>query len=78
MIFSLMASMPFYRFYLFMVDGHIGKSREAQCADDAQAIAKAAEFIGFYPALEIWNGGRKVTRVSAEQLARAGGDLGGR
>jgi hypothetical protein len=65
--------MPFYRFYLFMTDGHIGDAREAQCADDAQAIAKAAEFIGFYPALEIWNEGRKVARLSAEELASAGG-----
>jgi hypothetical protein len=64
--------MPFYRFYLFMADGHIGEAREAHCADDGRAVAKATEFIGLYPALEIWHEGRKVARLSAEGLARAG------
>lgn len=71
-------TMALYRFYLFMADGHIGEAREAHCADDAGAITKSAEFIGFYPSLEIWNEGRKVARLSAEEVARAGGDLAGR
>ena len=62
--------MPFYRFYLFMADDHIGEAREADCADDAGAIAKAGDFIGLYPALEIWNEGRKVARLSAEDFRR--------
>lgn len=70
-------TMALYRFYLFMADGHIGEAREAHCADDAGAITKSAEFIGFYPTLEIWNEGRKVARLSAEEVARAGGDLAG-
>ena len=65
-------TMAFYRFYLFMADGHIGEAREAHCADDAGAITKAAEFIGLYPALEIWNRSAKVARLSAEELAWAG------
>ena len=65
--------MPLYRFYLFMADGHIGEAREADCADDAYAVAKAPELIGLYPALEIWNEGRKVARLSAEELAQSRG-----
>ena len=48
--------MALYRFYLFMADGHIGEAREAHCADDAGAITKSAEFIGFYP---VWKSGTK-------------------
>ena len=48
--------MPFYRFYLFTADDHIGEAREADCADDAGAIAKAGDFIGLYPR---WKSGTK-------------------
>ena len=65
--------MPFYRFYLFMADDHIGEAREADCADDAGAIAKAGDFIGHYPALEIWTEARKVARLSAENWASGEG-----
>ena len=63
--------MAFYRFYMFMADGHIGEAREAHCADDAGAITKSAELIGFYPAVEIWHEERKVARLSAEELAES-------
>ena len=58
----------FYRFYLSMARGHVVDVRLAHCADDARAIAKAAEFIGRYSAVEIWNADRKVARLSAEDL----------
>ena len=61
----------FYRFYLLMAhQGHFADVRLAHCADDACAMAKAAEFIGRYPAVEIWNANRKVARLSAEEDQR--------
>ena len=60
----------FDRFYLLMAHGHLADVRLAHCADDACAMAKAAEFIGRCPAVEIWNANRKVARLSAEEDQR--------
>ncbi len=38
--------MPFYRFYLLTANDHIALRREADCDDDAHAIATAADIIG--------------------------------
>ena len=42
--------------------------REATCDDDATALATAADVIGTFPAVEVWNGPRCVTRLAAEDI----------
>jgi hypothetical protein len=59
--------MPFYRFYLLTANDHIPLRREVDCDDDAHATATAVDLIGEYPAIEVWDGGRRrVTRLAAE------------
>jgi hypothetical protein len=62
--------MPHYRFYLLTADDHIALRREADCDNDAHAIAKAAEVIGHYPALEVWDGPRRLTRLAATDILK--------
>ena len=62
--------MPYYRFYLLTADDHIALRREADCDNDAQAIAKAAEVIGHYPALEVWDGPRRLTHLAAKDILK--------
>ena len=62
--------MPFYRFYLLTPEDHIVRRREADCENDTHAIAKAAELIEQYSAVEIWNEGRWVIRLAAEDIHR--------
>jgi len=64
--------MPFYRFYLLTADDHIALRREADCDNDAHAIAKAAEVIEHYSAVEVWNEGRRVVLLAAEDLVGHG------
>jgi hypothetical protein len=65
--------MPFYRFYLLTADDHIARRRESDCDTDAHAIAKAAELIETYSAVEVWNGGRRVIRLAAEDIQSMSG-----
>ena len=51
--------MPFYRFYLLTPDDHIARRRLPYGDNDAQAIAKAAELIEQYSAVEVWNEERR-------------------
>jgi hypothetical protein len=60
--------MPYYRFYLLTADDHIALRREADCDNDAHAIAKAAEVMAHYPAVEVWEGGRRVIRLAVEDI----------
>ena len=62
--------MPFYRFYLLTTNGHIALGREADCENDAHAIAQAAEVIAHYPAVEVWEGGRRVIRLAVEDIRK--------
>jgi hypothetical protein len=62
------SAMPFYRFYLLTMNDHIALRREAACDDDAHAIAQAAEVIANYPAVEVWEGERRVIRMAAEDI----------
>jgi hypothetical protein len=58
----------FYRFYLLTASNHIALRQDAYCANDAHAIATAADFIGHYPAVEIWNDERRVIRLDAADI----------
>jgi hypothetical protein len=61
-------TMPFYRFYLLTAKDHIARRREADCDNDAHAIAKVAELIENYSAVEIWNDGRRIIRLATEDI----------
>ena len=60
--------MPFYRFYLLTANDHIALRQEANCENDARALAKAAEVIANHPAIEVWEGGRRVIRLAADDI----------
>ena len=60
--------MPFYRFYLLTAQDRIAGRQEATCDDDASALATAADVIGTFPAVEVWDGRRRVARLAAEDI----------
>jgi hypothetical protein len=64
--------MPFYRFYLLTAADHIERRQEANCDDDARAVAAAAEIIGRYPAVEVWNEGRRIIKLAAKDIHPSG------
>jgi hypothetical protein len=60
--------MPLYRFYMLTAGDHIALRREADCDNDARAIAAATELFGTYPAVEVWKDVRRVIRLTAEDI----------
>lgn len=53
-----------YRFYWIGPDEHIQAARNLECASDAEARAKALEIIGDFPTMEVWEGTRRVERLT--------------
>jgi hypothetical protein len=51
-------------------DDHIADAENVECANDADAYAKALQMQGAYPAVEVWEGARRVARMG---LVRARG-----
>lgn len=60
--------MAYYRLYFFDRGGHIDQFREFEAPDDAQAVARAAEWRDL-EAMELWSGRRRVKRWEAYALA---------
>jgi hypothetical protein len=54
-----------YRAYFIRLDGQIIRQTPLICTDDAEAIALAKQLAGGY-VIELWNGGRLVTRLEAK------------
>ena len=54
-----------YRFYLLQ-GGHIVAVKACDCSNDADAVLEADEFLkaSVYPAVEVWNGHRRVGVLS--------------
>jgi hypothetical protein len=55
--------MPDYRIYLLNAESHIIAVRQADCADDAAALASAAEAIDGHAGAEVWQRARMVGQV---------------
>jgi hypothetical protein len=53
--------MPDYRIYLLNTESHIIAVRQADCADDAAALASAAEAIDGHAGAEVWQRARLVS-----------------
>ena len=63
-----------FRFYWIASDDHIKEAENIECASDAEAKRRALEIRGEYPTIEVWDGVRRVERVTApasEQRERA-------
>lgn len=58
--------MASYRIYWFGADNHISAAQNIECSSDEEARAKAKDLIGEFPAAEVWNGPRRVARLSAQ------------
>ena len=54
--------MPDHRIYLLNAESHIIAVRQVHCADDAAALASAAEVIGGHAGAEVWQQVRMVGR----------------
>jgi len=69
--------MPDYRIYLLNAESHIIAVRQADCADDAAALASAAESIDGHAGAEVWQRARMVGQVlprSPAELPDASGE----
>jgi hypothetical protein len=55
-----------YRFYLLDDGDHIAAVRVCECTSDADALLEADAFLqaSTYPAVEVWNGPRRVGTLS--------------
>ncbi len=62
-----------YRFYWIGPDGLVKRADNVECASDAEANRIAAEYKVAAPAIEVWQGARRVLRLGAP--AEPGGKL---
>lgn len=62
----------FYRFYNLDAAGHIRGAANHPFADDRQAMAHAADFLGDHPAVEVWQTDRLIGLVEREPMLKAG------
>ena len=55
-----------YRFYLLEDGNHIADVKACECTNDADAILEADAVLqaSTYPAVEIWNGPRRIGTLS--------------
>ena len=55
-----------YRFYLLEDGDHIAAVKACECTNDAAALLEADAFLqaSTYPAVEVWNGPRRVGMLS--------------
>jgi hypothetical protein len=62
--------MPHYRIYVTTTDGHVtAPATVIQCADDQEAIGKAAQLTDGR-AIELWEGARLIVRFPTEDKGR--------
>ena len=54
-------------------DGHIKTAENIVCASHREACATASDRQGDFPAIEVWLGTRRVTRIGAPELIRGPG-----
>ena len=61
-----------YRFYLLEHGDHIAAVRVCDCTTDADALAEAKAVLqgSEYPAVEVWDGLRRVGTLSKSSAAR--------
>lgn len=57
-----------YRFYFLGHSDRISKRTDVECADDGEAMAKAAALKPIY-GIEVWEGPRKVGLITAPVAA---------
>ena len=55
--------MSLYRIYWLAADGHIRDAVNLDCASDQDALAEARKRISDYPAMEVWQGPRRVAQL---------------
>jgi hypothetical protein len=53
-----------YQFRWLDRKGHVAEIKEIECVADEMAIERAAQVIGDYAAIEIWEAGRPVCRYA--------------
>jgi hypothetical protein len=58
-----------YRLFFIGLDDHIMKAEVVDCPTDSDAVAIARASCAEHPAVEIWEGARKVDRVDADTTA---------
>jgi hypothetical protein len=58
-----------YRLFFIGHDDHIIKAKVVDCPTDGDAVALARAACAEHPAIEIWEGARKVDRVDADSTA---------
>ncbi len=52
--------MPHYRIYLLDAQNHITAVRQAECADDETALARADDVIDGHAGAEVWQEARLI------------------
>jgi hypothetical protein len=62
-----------YRIDILDEEGKVGRTAQAICRDDHDALRAAARRIGGHPAVEIWQHTRVVGRVTAKEFGRNAG-----
>jgi hypothetical protein len=55
-----------YRLFFIGHDDHIMKAEVVDCATDGGAVALARAACAEHPAVEVWEGARRVDRVDAD------------
>jgi hypothetical protein len=58
-----------YRFYWIGPDGHIKEAEYFDCASDVAAKERALELVGEFPTIEVWEGTRRVERLTGRSDA---------
>ena len=61
--------MASYRLFFIGHDDHIMKAEVVDCPTDGDAVALARAACAVHPAVEIWQGARRVERVDADITA---------
>jgi hypothetical protein len=61
--------MAHYRLYFIGRDDHFMKAEVIECLTDGDALALARAACAEHPAIEIWEGARRVDRVDADTTA---------
>ncbi len=62
--------MASYRLFFIGRDDHIMKAEVVDCLTDGDALQAARANCRGHPAVEVWEGDRKVGRVDADTVAR--------
>jgi hypothetical protein len=55
--------MPEYRVYFVGADDHFHGAETVNCTSDKEAVTTALEWIGGFPAVEVWCGTRPIGKL---------------